>query len=116
MIGETLSHYVIVEIIGAGRMGEVYRAHDGPPAREVAIKVLPLAVAVGPAVGVSARCAVTSPARRRSSVTQEPSASCANLPRSEIRPLESTLTSGGAKGSPYPFSHIPSAPTHAGSL
>ncbi len=39
-VGQALGHYRIAQQIGAGGMGEVYRAHDEHLDREVAIKVL----------------------------------------------------------------------------
>ena len=46
--GDQLGHYKILSMIGKGGMGEVYRAFDPKLERDVAIKVLPAAVAGDP--------------------------------------------------------------------
>jgi Serine/threonine protein kinase len=41
MLGSRLGVYEIVDRLGAGAMGEVYRARDTRLGRDVAVKVLP---------------------------------------------------------------------------
>jgi eukaryotic-like serine/threonine-protein kinase len=47
-VGQDVLHYRIVDKIGAGGMGEVYRATDAKLGRDVALKVLPAGMARDP--------------------------------------------------------------------
>ena len=67
MVGRTVSHYQVLEKLGAGGMGEIYKALDPRLNRFVAIKVLP--------AGMSA-----DPERRRRFIQEAQAASGLNHP------------------------------------
>src|SRR5689334_24114046 len=46
--GDRLGSYEVIALLGAGGMGEVYRARDKNLARDVALKVLPRTFALDP--------------------------------------------------------------------
>jgi serine/threonine protein kinase/tetratricopeptide (TPR) repeat protein len=48
VIGQTLGPYTVLSKVGAGGMGEIYRARDPRLGRDVAIKVLPVSVSSDP--------------------------------------------------------------------
>jgi len=71
--GTRVGAYEILSAIGAGGMGEVYRARDMRLKRDVALKILPESVATDPDRLVSLRSNIPSVnAARRSSRSRHP--------------------------------------------
>jgi serine/threonine protein kinase len=58
-VGSRIGQYEVLSAIGAGGMGEVYRAHDNRLGRDVALKILPDHLAADP----ERRASTTKPGR-----------------------------------------------------
>lgn len=67
LVDQTLTHYHMVEKIGVGGMGDVYRARDDRLGRDVAVKVLPAEF-------------VTDPERKKRFIQEAKAASALNHP------------------------------------
>src|ERR1700740_3381696 len=82
MTGRTLSHYDVLEKLGAGGMGEIYKARDPRLNRMVAIKALPAS-------------SMGDPERRRRFVQEAQAASALNHPN--IITIHDIVSEGNAE-------------------
>ncbi len=91
MIGTTLSHYRIIDELGRGGMGIVYKAEDTKLDRTVAIKVLPAS-------------ALTSEDDRARFYREAKSAAALNHPHiAQIYQIDEAIPEGGSVEEPRPF-------------
>ena len=77
LIGRQLGSYMVLSLLGAGGMGEVYRARDTKLDRDVAIKILPDAFARDP-TGWRASDGKPRPSPRSTTRTSSPSSPSRN--------------------------------------
>lgn len=97
MIGETISHYRILEKLGAGGMGEVYKAEDTRLNRHVALKLLKTLLASDEQVELA----------RRRFLREAQAASAINHPNIAIIYEIDEVEHGGARYSFIAMEYVP---------
>lgn len=98
--GDKLGQYEILRCIGAGGMGEVFRARDSRLGRDVAIKVLPAGMAGNPRRGTMWRAGLSDVSPGGGTHRDYVYSKCVNLKAGHIQPLVAlgALRAGAGKG------------------
>jgi serine/threonine protein kinase/TolB-like protein len=101
MIGSTLSHYRILELIGRGGMGEVYLAEDLELGRRIALKVLPTDLVSQPdRLERFRREAKTLAALNHPNIVTIHSVETAKIDADDLKQLDPALAGEGKPSSP----------------